>query len=305
MRIVSLLPSATELLAALGLEDQLVGITHGCDYPETVQTRPRVTGTEIPKEGSSREIDRLVRERHAAGLPLYALDEDLLAKLAPDLLVTQGLCDVCAVPDSDATAMAGRLPGRPRVVSLAPTTLEDVLANVLELGDVTGTGARARELVSQFRARIDAVRLRAASLPPPRVSLLEWLDPPYAAGHWTPELVALAGGVEGHGRPGGRSRAMGWEEVVGWQPEVVLVACCGFTVERALEELDRTSLPARLAELPAGQTGRVYVTDGQGYFSRPSLRLADSLELLAHLFHPDHFAAQGAPCIPVEIASRR
>lgn len=291
MRIVSLLPSATEILCALGLEEQLVGVTHGCDFPPSVSRLPRITSTGIPTDAPSAEIDRLVRERHAAGLPLYDLDEAMLLRLAPDLLVTQGLCDVCAVADSDARAVAARLPGRVEVVSLAPTRLGDVFADILEIGRLTGTGGRAQALVAASRARVEAVRAATERLPAPRVTLLEWVDPLYASGHWTPELVTLAGGREGHGKPGARSRRMEWQEVLDWAPEVLILACCGLDLPRTALELKRLRAYPGFAELPCARSGRMHAVDGDALFSRSGPRLVDSLEILAHLLHP---AAAGA-----------
>lgn len=289
MRIVSLLPSATEILCALGLEEQLVGVTHGCDYPPSVSRLPRITSTGIPADASSGEIDRLVRWRHAAGLPLYDLDEALLRRLAPDLMVTQGLCDVCAVADSDARAVAARLPGTVDVISLAPVLLADVLANILELGDRTGTAPRAQALVAEAVSRIAAVRGKTEGLPQRRVSLLEWVDPLYAAGHWTPELVQLAGGIDGHGRPGARSRRMPWSEVQEWAPEVLILACCGLDLPRSLAELATLRAQPGFADLPCVATRQLFVIDGDAYFSRSGPRLVDSLEILAHLLHPELF----------------
>lgn len=290
MRIVSLLPSATEMLCALGLEDQLVGITHGCDYPPAVARLPRVTSTGIPEDATSAEIDRLVRERHHAGLPLYDIDTALLARLQPDLLVTQGLCDVCAVPDATARDVACGLPGRPAVVSLAPRSLADVFANVLELGQLTHRAAEAASLVSDLRRRVDRVREGTESVERrPRVSLLEWLDPLYACGHWTPELVTFAGGREGHAGPGAASRVLGWEEVLAWRPEVMVVACCGLDTAETSHEFPLLASRPGFADLPCVANGRVFAVDGVGYFSRPGPRLVDSLELLAHLLHPDRF----------------
>jgi iron complex transport system substrate-binding protein len=291
MRIVSLLPSATEILCALGLEEQLVGVTHGCDYPPSVAALPRITSTGIPVDAPSGEIDRLVSARHAAGLPLYDVDEPLLRSLAPDLLVTQGLCDVCAVADDDARAVAARLPGGAEVISLAPTVLVDVLDNILELGERTGTIERARALVADARRRIALVRRTADPLPRRRVSLLEWVDPVYAAGHWTPELVMLAGGIDGHGRPGARSRRMPWEEVLEWRPEVLILACCGLDLARSQGEVAQLRALPGFADLPCVASGRLHVVDGDAYFSRPGPRLVDSLELLAHLLHPEAFPA--------------
>lgn len=278
------------MLCALGLEDQLVGVTHGCDYPPALARLPRVTSTGIPRDASSAEIDRLVRERHRAGLPLYDIDVALLARLQPDLLVTQGLCDVCAVPDAAARNVACSLPGQPAVVSLAPRTLEDVFANVLELGQLTHRTVEAASLVSDLRRRVVRVRERTGSVErKPRVSLLEWLDPLYACGHWTPELVTFAGGSEGHAEPGAASRVLGWEEVLAWRPEVMVVACCGLDTEGTIREFPLLAGRPGFADLPCAANGRVFAVDGVGYFSRPGPRLVDSLELLAHLLHPDLF----------------
>lgn len=296
MRIVSLLPSATEMLCALGLEDQLVGVTHGCDFPPSVNRLPRVTSTGIPKDATSGEIDRLVRERHAAGLPLYDLDSELLTRLRPDLLVTQGLCDVCAVPDSAARDVAYGLPGRPAVVSLAPRTLNDVLGNVLELGALAGREAEAVTLVAGLRRRVDAVRAKSESLEVrPRVSLLEWLDPLYACGHWTPELVTFAGGTEGHAQTGAASRVLQWQEVVAWQPEVMVVACCGLDTSETERQFPLVTGRPGFSDLPCARSGRVYAVDGIAYFSRPGPRLVDSLEVLAHLLHPALFPEPPVP----------
>lgn len=299
MRIVSLLPSATEMLCALGLEDQLVGVTHGCDFPPQVARLPRVTTTGIPKDATSAEIDRVVRARHAAGLPLYDLDAELLARLRPDLLVTQGLCDVCAVPDATARDVACGLPGRPAVVSLAPRTLVDMFANILELGHLTGREAPAVALVAELRARADSVRRRAQSVAErPRVSLIEWLDPLYACGHWTPELVTLAGGREGHGRPGAASRLLAWDEVLAWAPEVMVLACCGLDLEETRRQLPLLTRRPGFEDLPCAVNGELYAVDGAAFFSRPGPRLVDSLELLAHLLHPRVFPSPPARYLP-------
>jgi iron complex transport system substrate-binding protein len=287
VRIVSLLPSATEILCALGLEDRLVGVTHGCDYPSSVTRLPCITSTGIPADAASGEIDRLVSERHAAGLPLYELDEALLRRLAPDLMITQGLCDVCAVPDHDARAVAARLPGQVEVISLAPTRLGDVLDNILELGARTGSSDVARALVAEMRRRIETIRRRIEGLPRKRVTLLEWVEPLYAAGHWTPEIVMLAGGIDGHGRPGAHSRRMPWAEVQQWRPEVMILACCGLDLDRTCGELNRLRALPGFAELPCAVTGQLYMIDGGAYLSRSGPRLVDSLEILAQLLHPE------------------
>ena len=288
MRIVSLLPSATEIVCALGLGDQLVGVTHECDFPEAVRALPKVTRTLIPTDASSREIDGLVRDRLGAGSALYALDGEALARLAPDLIVTQALCDVCAVAEDEVRAAARALPSAPRVVNLEPETLAEVLACVRQVAEAAGCPERAEGVIAGLQARVEGVASRAAlSRRRPRVALLEWLDPPFSTGHWNPELVRLAGGDDGLGREGEKSVALAWEQVIAWRPEVVLVACCGFTAERALEETGVLRGVAGWEDLPAVRSGRVFVADGAAYFSRPGPRLVDSLELLAHVVHPE------------------
>jgi iron complex transport system substrate-binding protein len=286
MRIVSLLPSATEIVCALGLGDRLVGVTHECDYPAFVRTLPKVTTTLIPTDAPSAAIDALVRERLKTQRALYSLDFPTLERLAPDLIVTQALCDVCAVAEAEVEAAACRLPGRPRVVNLEPTSLGDVFATFQLVGRAAGVEPRAEEVVRALGDRVDAVVARVAGLRRPRVLLLEWLDPPYSCGHWSPELVALAGGEEVIGRTGARSRTLAWAEVAAAQPEVVVLACCGFSVERTLEDLPLVDARVEWDNLPAVRDGRAFVVDGSAYFSRPGPRLVDSLEILAHALHP-------------------
>lgn len=297
MRIVSLLPSATEIVCALGLGDDLVGVTHECDHPRFVVGLPKVTQTLIPHDASSRDIDALVRERLKTQRALYTLDLPTLERLAPDLIVTQALCDVCAVAEAEVTAAACSLPNRPRVINLEPMSLEDVLDTLLTVGRAAGVAGQGEAVVSELRRRIDAVTVRSEGVADrPRVVLLEWLDPPFSCGHWSPELVRLAGGDEVIGRAGQPSRTLTWEEVVAARPEVIVVACCGFSLERALADLP--GLTARLgwADIPAVRAGRVYFTDGNAYFSRPGPRLVDSLEILAHALHPDvHPLPRGLP----------
>ena len=296
MRIVSLLPSATETICALGLEDQLVGVTHECDYPRSVLDLPKVTRTLIPVEASSVEIDHRVRDRLESSRALYSLDMEALEELRPDLIVTQALCDVCAVAEDEVRAAACALPGRPDVINLEPMTLTEVFAAIRQVATATGTSRRADDVIERLTARVLAVEARSAGLDRPRVALLEWLDPPFSCGHWSPELVRLAGGVEGLGREGQPSRTLSWEEVLRWRPEVVLIACCGFGVERTLRDLPLLSHVPGLRELPAARSDRVYVTDGSQYFSRPGPRLVDSLEILAHALHPEvHPLPAGLP----------
>ncbi len=288
MRIVSLLPSATEIICAMGLEEQLVGVTHECDYPPAVRALPKVTRTLIPTDATGAEIDALVRERLDARSALYTLDLAALERVAPDLIVTQALCDVCAVAEDEVRDAACMLPSGPRVLNLEPETLDEVLACIRDVGRAAGSEELADALIARLRARVDAVEERSrGATTTPRVALLEWLDPPFSTGHWNPELVRLAGGVDGLGREREKSVTLEWEQVVAWRPEVVVIACCGFTARRTMEEVHVLDRVRGWDGVPAVQSGNVYVTDGASYFSRPGPRLVDSLELLAHLIHPE------------------
>jgi iron complex transport system substrate-binding protein len=272
------------------LEDQLVGVTHECDYPPSVLGLPKVTKTLIPTDASSGDIDRLVRERLGAqsGGALYSLDMDALARLRPDLIVTQALCDVCAVAEDEVRNAACLLPSEPRVINLEPETLDEVLECIRDVAAATGVERRTVEVIASLRARVDAVVSRGRAVSErPRVALLEWLDPPFSTGHWNPELVRLAGGEDGLGRVGEKSVTLRWEQVTAWRPEVVLISCCGFTAERTMQEIGVLRDVPGWEDVPAVRDGRVYVTDGAAYFSRPGPRLVDSLELLAHVIHPD------------------
>ena len=284
MRIVSLLPSATEIICALGLEDQLVGVTHECDFPPTVRHLPRVTRTLIPVDAGSAAIDALVRERLKAGSALYSLDMPVLESLRPDLLVTQALCDVCAVAEAEVQAAACTLPGRPRVVNLEPMTLEQVFDCIGLVGAAAGCADRAVDVIGQLRARVERVAGRiAAADERPRVVVVEWLDPLFTCGHWTPELVRLAGGAEVIGVEGERSRTMSLDELLAAAPDVLVIACCGFDVERTMQEMPAFMALPRVADLPAVRSGRVHVIDGNAYLSRPGPRLVDALEILTEV----------------------
>ncbi|MGH7582641.1 MAG: cobalamin-binding protein [Gemmatimonadales bacterium] len=301
MRIVSLLPSATEMICRLGLENQLVGVTHECDYPPAVKRLPKVTHTLIPVDASSGAIDHLVRERLDGSRALYTLDMAVLERLRPDLIVTQALCDVCAVAEAEVTAAACALPGSPRVINLEPESLVQVFAAIRELGDATGRVEEAEAVVTLLQARVDAVVSRSAAITEPaRIALLEWLDPPFSCGHWTPELVRMAGGIDGFGRDGQRSRTLSWDEVAEWDPSIVFIACCGYGVERTLRDVKMLRTNPAWQALAAVRGGRVYVTNGSDYFSRPGPRLVDSLEILAHALHPDiHPLPEGLPAATV------
>ena len=295
-RVVSLLPAATEIVAALGLVDRLVGVSHECDYPVGVTTKPRVTrcaihGNALP----SGAIDRWVTETLAATGTLYTMDEPLMRALAPDVILTQRLCDVCAVGYGTVTAFATTLPGPPRVVNLEPSSLADVLEDVRTVGAALGVPERADAVVAGLAARIDAVRRRAADAPRRRCVLLEWIAPPFRSGHWGPELVEIAGGVETLGRRGEDAARVPWQAVVDAAPDVLVLACCGFDVDRTLADVPQlTALPG-WGSLPAVQAGEVWAVDGSAYFSRPGPRLVDSLEMLAEILHPDRFPRRFPP----------
>ncbi|HEV2949894.1 MAG TPA: cobalamin-binding protein [Gemmataceae bacterium] len=287
MRIVSLLPSATEIICELGLGHQLVGVTHECDYPAFVRTLPKVTRTLIPKDASSRVIDELVRERLKTQRALYSLDVPTLERLRPELIVTQALCDVCAVSESEVAAAACELPGRPRVINLEPIRLADVFACLQLVADAAGVSSRAGEVVARLQSRVTAVENRTRGIGDrPRVLLLEWIDPPFSCGHWSPELVRLAGGIEVVGQEGKPSRTTAWDEIVRTDPEVLFIACCGLDAERARQDLPMLAAHAGFDDLSCVRSGRIYLTDGSAYFSRPGPRLVDSLEILAHALHP-------------------
>jgi iron complex transport system substrate-binding protein len=285
------------MVCRLGLRGQLVGVTHECDYPPDVTSLPKITRTLIPHDATSRDIDALVRNRLRTQKALYTLDHRLLEELAPDLIVTQGLCDVCAVAQEEVEEAACSLPRRPRVINLEPACLDDVLACLTQIGDAAGIADRAATEVRSLRSRITAVEHRSSAVSDPlRVTLLEWIDPPFTSGHWGPELVQLAGGREGIGVRGEKSRTMSWDEVLAWRPEVLFIACCGFNIERTLADLPILKRQPGWSNLPCVRDRRVYVADGSAYFSRPGPRLVDSLEMLAHALHPDvHPLPPGVP----------
>jgi len=282
VRIASLVPSATELLFALDLGDSVVGVTHECDFPAAARGLPHLTRTVIPDGLDAAGIDRAVRERTGRGEALYELDANRLAELDPDLIVTQAVCEVCAVSFDDVTAVAARLPSRPRVVSLDPSTLSDVLADVERLGVETGARRAAERLLADAHARLERVRVAVAGAERPRTVALEWLDPPFVGGHWVPEMIALAGGRDALGGPGEKSRSLGWDEIAASRPETVICMPCGYDAQRSAREAGDHR--ERLAGLEAGFVAAV---DAAAYFSRPGPRLVDGVELLAHALHPD------------------
>jgi len=286
MRIASLVPSATEALFALGLGERVVAVTHECDFPAGARALPRLTRSVLPAGLGPGEVDRRVRELTGRGETLYRLDEPVLDGVAPDLIVTQALCAVCAVSYDDVRAVAARLPSRPRVISLDPESLDEVLGDVIRLADAAGETPRGRSLGAELAARIEAVHEAVAGSPRPRVAALEWLDPPYAGGHWVPDMVAAAGGEDVLGRGGRRSRTVSWAEAAAARPEVVVVMPCGLYAEEAAQQ----ALDAR-ERLEALGADRVVAVDAASGFSRPGPRLAEGVELLGHLLHPDSVPA--------------
>ncbi len=281
MRIVSLVPSATELCFALGLGDEVVGVTHECDWPPEVEDIERVTRDVLEPGLAPAAIDAAVRERTLRGEAIYELDEDAVRDLEPDLIITQAVCAVCAVAYEDVVALAQTLPDPPDVISLDPKTLGEVLGDVRTVAEATGRRDEGVELVRDASARIDRVRLAVRDAEPVRVAALEWLDPVYVAGHWTPQLIEYAGGEDLLGLAGEHSRVVEWEEVAAIRPEVVVVMPCGYDEHRAASEAQ--GFADRLARLGAE---RVVAVDAAAHFSRPGPRLIEGLEELAHVLHP-------------------
>ncbi len=303
MRIVSLVPHATELLFALDAGDEVVAVTHECDHPPAALELPRVTRDVLPAGLGAAEIDRAVRERTLEGAAIYELDRDALSALEPELIVTQALCPVCAVSYEDVAELAQRLPGSPRVIALDPSTLDETLSDVTAVAAATGHLEQAAELLEDAEARIarvvEAVRMPAPP-PRPRVAALEWLDPVYVAGHWTPQLIELAGGRDVLGRAGEPSQTVTWEAVAAAEPEVVVVMPCGYDAPRALVEAE-----AHVGELAGLGAAQIVAVNGSAYFSRPGPRLIDGLELLGHILHPERLpeAPDGADALAVRARS--
>ncbi len=282
MRIVSLVPSATEMLFALGLMDEVVAVTHECDYPPTAATLPRVTRDRLPAGLTTAQIDAAVKERTLKGESIYELDTALLHELQPDLIITQALCKVCAVSVDDVRAVAEEIDSQPMVVALDPHTLGEVLGDARTIAQATDAKDAAVDLIREAATRIDRVRLLVRGARRPRVVALDWLDPPYAAGHWTPQMIDYAGGEDVLGFAGEGSQEQAWELVAATEPDIVIVMPCGFDAEIAHREAELHR--EQLAALGAGE---VIAVDAAAYFSRPGPRLVDGLELLAYLIHPE------------------
>jgi iron complex transport system substrate-binding protein len=288
MRIVSFHPTGTEFAYALGLGRSVVGVSHECDFPPAAKRKPVVSTSLIdPERMTSAEIDRAVSEAGRDGRSLYRVDVDFVARLRPDLLLIQNLCDVCATPPTDLKPVLAAVKPRPKVVPQHAHDFEGMFTDLRELADATGTDARSLE--RSLRRRVEAVAKRARSLPKRRVFCLEWLDPPFASGHWVPEMVAIAGGRDPLARTKRDSVRITWDAVAEARPEVLIVMPCGFTMERTLRELAAAQARPQWASLPAVRNGEVYVADGHSYFNGSGPRLVDGLEILAEILHPARF----------------
>lgn len=291
MKICSLLPSATEIAYALGLGEHLVAVTHECDYPPEAAQKPAITSSVLEHAHSdSGEIHRGITGLVHEGKSIYHLDHDLLEQLEPDLILTQELCDVCAVSYNIVREAARVLEGKPEIVSLEPNLLNDILANIRLVAEKTGTESQAQALLDAFEERINHVVTATAHITVrPRVYCMEWLDPPFAAGHWIPEMVSMAGGKEGLGVLGQPSEQVSWEAVVEFAPEVLILMPCGFDLQRTVDETPALGELPEWQDLPAVRNDRVYAVSGSAYFNRPGPRIIDGLEILAEIIHPELF----------------
>jgi iron complex transport system substrate-binding protein len=283
-----------------GAGDTLVGVTHECDYPPGVEKLPKLTSSKIDGGMTGAEIDAAVERHMTDAGSLYALDAGLLEELAPDLILTQGLCEVCAVSTSLVERTAAGLKNEPEVLTLNPTSLRDVFDDAVRIGEALGSGGATREKITGLEERLAAVRGAVAGLPRPRAGCIEWIDPPFSAGHWVPEMVRIAGGEEVFVGPGERSGRLSWEEVFEAAPEVLVLMPCGFDARRATQEARRVlpGLPG-WEELPAVKRSRVWAVDANSFFSRPAPRLVEGIEILARLLHPDVFTGAPAAATPL------
>ena len=285
MRICSLLPSSTEIIYALGLEDQLVAVSHECDYPPVARQKPQVTASTISSTLTSSEIDFMVRRQLSDVGTLYELNERLLESMEPDIILTQELCTVCAVSFQNVTRLVSKFRKQPHVINLEPTSLEGIFQTILDVGKLAGVPVRARTVVEDLRKRIERLSKFTSAVEKRKVLFLEWIDPPFCAGHWIPELIEIAGGYDTLSRRSAPSTQLALNEIIEYTPEVVVVSCCGFSVERTLDEIDKFMKNCR----PAVEEADVVVVDGSAYFSRPGPRIVESAEILATILHPELF----------------
>lgn len=291
MRICSLLPSTTEILCLLGLRDNIVGITHECDYPPGIEEKNRIVFSSIDYQNlNNREIDELVSSNRREGKSTYLLDSEKLKVAKPDVILTQGLCDVCAVSGDIVDDAVNVLGYKPDIISLEPSTVDEILQSIITIGDITGSKHKALKIVDELNKRIDSVREKVADeRDKPRVFCLEWLDPPYVAGHWIPEIVDYAGGINGLSETGEPSKRVSWEQILEFAPNTIMIMPCGFDIERTMNEIDVIFSNNTWHRLPATKKGEVYIVDANSYFSRPGPRIVDGLEILAKVLYPERF----------------
>ena len=290
-RIISLLPAATEIAASLGLIDQVVGVSHECDFPNEANERPRVTHCPVDDAGlTSREVDAWVRRALRESGTIYAINEPLLRELSPDVILTQKLCDVCAVGYGTVARLAETLPGPPEVVNLEPSTLSDIFNDIRRVAAICDAPERAEQLIATLSDRVEAVRKQAGKITNrPRCFLMEWVDPPFCCGHWGPELVEIAGGHDPLGRKHQPSVQIEWREVLDARPEIIVLGLCGYNVDRARRDYELLRSFSKFDSLPAARRGEIYLVDASAYFARPGPRVVDSLEILAGVLHPGEF----------------
>ena len=290
-RIVSLLPAATEIAAAIGLMDQIVGVSHECDFPKEANQRPRVTHCPVHNGGlTSREVDEWVRGALREEGTIYVIDEPLLRELRPDVILTQKLCDVCAVGYGTVARLAQTLPGPPQVVNLEPSSLSDIFDDIRRVAEVCDVPDTADKIITQLLNRVEVVRRRAnAIVHRPRCFLMEWIDPPFCSGHWGPELVEIAGGYDPLGRKHQPSAQIEWQEVVHAQPEIIVLALCGYDIDRTRRDYEVLRRFPKFDSLPAARRDQVYLVNASAYFARPGPRIVDSLEILAGILHQEEF----------------
>ena len=305
MRIVSLLPSATEILFGLGLAQEIVGVSHECDFPLRARTKTRVIHSRIPKDAAPDEIDRMVREYVSRGESLYAVDEEVLKDLAPDLIITQDLCHVCAASPDDLAAIITKFPKRPEVLCLNPRDLRDVWRDILWVGEETKRTARAEQIVAMIGERIGELEIIADAIDlRPRVVLLEWLQPFYVGGHWVPEMIARAGGIDVIGKVATPSFRVTEEEIIAAAPEVLIVAPCGYSKEQSRDEYRSLTFSAEWASIPAVANGRVFAMDAKSYVSRPGPRLVTGMEAMVKTIHPYVRVRPGAEAAVLPMSPR-
>ncbi len=296
MKIASLLPSSTEIICALGLEKNLVGITHECDFPQSIVNKPHLTASRISHETmSSKEIDHAVRTQLDGHGSIYDLNNELLAELKPDLILTQELCDVCAVSYQTVLKAAKIYVADAQVVSLEPNTIEDIFDNIKTVGEICGVSEKATQVIADLQNRLDKIREKTVNVERPNVFMLEWLEPPFAPGHWVPQQVEIAGGVCLLGEAGKKSVTLNYEQIIEAKPDILVLIPCGYYTSDILRQLPNTIFPENFQDIPAIKNGEVWALDATSYFSRPAPRVVEGAEILAKIVHPNIFGQPSEP----------